>query len=549
MKLKLKKILFAITILIFGVLLGFGAMWLAFDSIKTESINLPNKLNSTASNPIISFKKTHKISINGQQKSIWNSYQTQSSDFVEGRNVISVQRESKFGLKGIQAEYIINVDRIAPELKIGYTKSNELVNQKNVTLQIDQELRSEIYLGDKIITADDGKIDIPLFPGENIPNISIKDEIGNITKNNNFKIMNLVGEQYQQVVCDDLLYTLDTTKTQIGYSGVDGRPEVTPETDIYFADLNKPKCSQNKASVSVYPKGAKAICWNCDGGYTYINLYNTPNIINKPRAEKALDYPNVISASEYTTKSGITGDLVKQIKDSSYVRDSVKIEIKNLIITFEFSYKGTAYQVVGNANINNTKLINLEQDFMFFIDHLYSSDFEKVPNIIHSEGTDSKEFKDAAFNGFKFNYKLDWKISIDKDDENRSNDSNVRVASNRIIASKGPYTVYIQQTAKNGIGTCGTLFDDETKKSYKEIDIDGEKLQMPFSANNSFNTFVLKEYKNEIGAIVGKCNLTIGDYDYQLTVYTGNLTNDKTKFDLQTSKELFELLDSIKWAR
>jgi hypothetical protein len=537
------------------VLLGFGAMWVAFDSVKIENTSLPDKLNSTTPNPLISFKKTHKITINGQQKSIWNSYQTLASDFIEGRNIITVQRESKFGLKGVQVEYVINVDRVAPELKIGYNKSNELINQKNISLQIDQEPRSEIYLDDKIIKATEGKITVPLSSGENKPDISIKDEFGNITKNNNFNVTNIVGEQYQQATCGDLLYTLDTSKTQIGYSGVEGRPEITSQTDTYFADFNKNKCSQGQTFLSVYPKGAQALCWNCDGGYTYINLYNTPSIVNKPNASKALEYPNVVSASEYTTKSGISGDLVKQIKDFGYTVNNQQIYVKNLTITFEFMYKNTTYQVVGNSNINNPKLANLVQDFIFFIDHLYSADLEKAPNIQHSDGVDLKEFKDASFNGLKFNYQTDWKVVTSKNVEDTYDDSNSRVNSSTIIASKGPYSVSIQQVEKDKIGTCETLFDDENIKYYKELNIDGEKLQVPIASLNKIivgnvvNDFVLRLYKNKNDTLVGGCNLAIGKYDYRVAVGGGDRTTALTNFDIQASKELLELLNSIKWAR
>jgi hypothetical protein len=547
--------LFFIVFIIFigGALLGVGSMYLLFETIKTESITLPTKLNSTDIAPNIFLKKVHNISINGKNKAVWNSYQTKFADFVEGENTITIQRESKFGLKGAISEYSINVDRIAPILKITYNQPTELVNQSSVDIEIEQEPKSEIYVGDMYTILVNGKVNIPLQPGENTPDIRIKDEFGNLTKNQDFKITNLTGGQYQQSSCGDLIYTIDTSKVQLGYSGVENRPEVTNETDKYFAQANTAQCQTNSTKVPVYPLGSKAYCWNCDGGYSYISLTNQPNILNRPKVEKELVYPNVVKALEYDTKSGIKGDLVTQQQDINYTIENVPKQRKLQTFSFEFIHKETTYKVFASGDINLPKFANLEQDFMFFIDHLYTFGLNKIESNNHVDGSETKEFNDSSFGGMKLNYQSDWKLSLIKGNDYLPINGRPFDPSNILIAEKGVYSVSIFQTEKNKGGYCGLTFEDSNKKYYTEKEIDGQKLQIPLATvlktqlGQGGDNNVIQVKQNENGLFVGNCKFTIGNFDYLISVLGGDKGKNVTEFDIKVEKEILDLLSSIKW--
>ncbi|MBC7472129.1 MAG: hypothetical protein H7196_02600 [candidate division SR1 bacterium] len=523
--------------------------------LQSQNVSLPNIINNKAPNPYISFDKTHKISINGTQKAIWKSYQFKSSDFTEGQNIISIERQSIFGIHGFSKNYTVFVDRVAPELKLIANIPQEVINQNSIDIYLQQEIGTTIYYNDVKADFKDKKLSVNLKSGLNRSKLSVVDRYQNSSKVFDFSVNNLNQTKYKLSKCDKFSYTLDTTQQQIGYSGVEGKSEITNESDIYFGDINLAKCDSSEIKVPIYPLGYKANCWNCDKTDTYINITNTQKTVNRPTLENQLKYPNISKAEEYTGKSGIKGDLLKKINLSEKTVDGKTVSILQVFLTYDFLIGEKQYQVSGSVNINDPKMTNFEQDFMFVIDHIYLADPSDPHENFHSDLKLPGLFKIEEFNGLEFKYQPDWKVTYQlKKDNGLLKGSKLKAQNNIVVLEKGGYSVTILQSLKDQLGVCNNPIDlEKVKTNYNEKFIDGIKLLVPLvtkiktqPSGSVFNKALVVN-QNQYGASTVNCIFTAGVYDYSITINIYDDSKPVISFDEEIEGEIINMISSIKW--
>jgi hypothetical protein len=522
--------------------------------LDSQSVTLPTLLNTKSAYPSITFNKAHKITINGSTKAVWNSYQFQEEDFEEGQNVISIERQSLFGVHGFNKDYSIFVDRVSPKLELISNIPQEVINQSSIDIYLQQEIGATLLYGDKKIEPKDKKINIPLKSGINTGKLSTIDRYQNVSKVVDFSINNLTQTKYKINKCDKFSYALDTSQLQIGYSGVEGRPEITNESDIYFGQANLAKCDGSEIKVPIYPVGFKASCWNCDKKDNYITISNLQKVVNRPFPENQLKYPYVSKASEYLGKSGIVGDLIKKINPSEITTDGKVTSVLQVWLGYDFSIGEKQYQVTGSADINDPKFTNFEQDFMFVIDHLYLTDLAVPQKNVHSDLKQQGIFKVDEFVGLQFKYDPEWKISYQINKDNGLvKGTKLKSLTNEVLLEKGAYSMIITQSLKDKIGTCSNPFNIEDKKYYNEKLIDGVKLLIPLITQNKIEIGnanrdkALVVTENQYGATVGNCIFNSGVYDYKVTINGYDKGKPVTTFDEMIEGEIINIISSVTW--
>lgn len=525
-------------------------------ALQAQNTSLPNSINSKTPNPYVSFDKTHKISINGSQKAIWKSYQFKSSDFIEGQNIITIERHSIFGIHGFSRDYSVFVDRVSPKLELISNIPQEVINQTSIDIYPQQEIGSILYYNGTTMDLKDKKVSINLKSGLNTGKLSLVDRYQNSSEILDFSINNLTQTKYKLNKCDKFSYALDMTQLQIGYSGVEGKPEITNESDIYFGEANLAKCDIGEIRIPIYPIGFKANCWNCDKTDNYINITNIQKTVNRPTLENQLRYPNIARAEEYISKSGIVGDLVKKINPSEKIVDEKTINTLQVSLTYDFSIGEKQYQVSGLVNTNDPKYANFEQDFMFVIDHIYLADLSISQKNPHSDLELPGLFKVEEFSGLQFKYQPDWKVTyqLNKDNGLIKGSNKLKAQSNTVLLEKGAYSVNISQSLKDKLGVCNYPIDvEKTKMYYNEKFIDGIKLQIPLltqikSQPDSLGldkAIVINQ--NQYGATTANCIFTAGVYDYSIVINGYDKGKPVTAFDEEIEGEIINMISSIKW--
>jgi hypothetical protein len=535
------------------VIIGLGAPGTSLflkSYLKTEDATLPQVINSTIMYPNLEFKKAHKIKINNQEKAIFRSYQIQPTDLKEGENIINISRKSLFGLSGPEKSYTVFVDRIKPEIKLSGTIPQEVINTSDILVPIDSPGADNYFVNDSPANLVNGNVSARLQEGENTIRVSSQDTYGNRSKPLEIKIINDKNQKWQQNACGEFIYTLNAERLQIGYSGVENRPEITNQSDTYFAQANTPVCSSDRVYVPMYPLGSKALCWNCDGGYSYINISKSDNIINRPSAEVFVGHPNVVSAGEYTTKSGIVGDLIKKVKDQTVYREN-PIQTKVTSLSFAFLIDDNEYVVSGSGSDYNPQLANVEKDFMEVIDHLYLTNREKIQENKHVTTQGYKSYIAKEGGDFEISYPVSWKVTTKKAQATNVDGSVDRVYYN---LTNGEYAINITQTEVGKSGYCAGLFSEDEEKVYSDMVIDGVSLSVPlvtktkFQGGIGFGTNVYRIESKSSGK-VGYCTFTAGKGDYMINVYTSERGTPVNSFDETGEKEIIEILKSIKWAK
>jgi hypothetical protein len=551
----LHKYIYRVLIGVLAIIFFIVGVYIVMVTIlQSQSVSFPALINSKSEYPALSFTKAHKISVNGSPKAIWNSYQFKAEDFEEGQNIISIERQSLFGVHGFTKDYSIFIDRVDPQLELISNIPQEVINQTSTDIYLQQEVGATLFYGDVKIEAKDKKINIPLKSGINNGRLKTIDRYQNISKTVDFSINNLTQTKYKTNKCDKFAYTLDTSQLQLGYSGVEGKPEITNESDIYFGEANLAKCDGSETRVPIFPLGFKASCWNCENKDSYITITNNQKIVNRPTPDNQLKYPNIAKSSEYISKSGIIGDLVKKINLSEKTTDGIVSSILQVTLNYDFTINEKLFQVSGSANINDPKYANFEQDFMFVIDHIYPTDLSIAQKNPHSELKLPGQFKVDDFVGLQFKYEPDWKVSYQvKKDNGFITGTKLKSQSNIVLLEKGAYSMTISQSLKDKQGTCSNPFELESKRNYSEKFIDGIKLLIPLVSknkskigNNPTNK-VLVVSENQYGVTVANCIFTSGVYDYSITINGYDIGKPVTSFDEMIEGEIINIISSISW--
>lgn len=346
------------------------------------------------------------------------------------------------------------------------------------------------------------------------------------------------------------IYSLDTDHLQIGYSGVENRPEVTNLSDKYFAEANAAVCSTESIRVPIYPAGSKALCWNCDGGYSYIYVIKSDKIINRPSPEVLANNPYVVSAREYTTKSGLTGDFIKRIKDqTTYLKNPIQSQVT--LLSFAFVIGENEYVVYGSGNDYNPQLANIEKDFIAFIDHIYLTNDDN-PQVNDHTVTPLYNTYIAKENGdFEISYPVTWKVITKKLPNPSASYPGDSVSYN---LTNGDYTINIVQSETGKAGYCAGVLEEDEEKVYSKVTIDSVDLAIPLVTKTKAQSgigFGTSVYRIEIKPTgkIGYCTFAAGKNDYTINVYSYEQGIPVNAFDQASEKEIVEILKSIKWAK
>jgi hypothetical protein len=518
-----------VLLLIIGL---FCLGYFASEFMNTETEWLPNTISSNSPNQLVEFKHAHKLTINDKEIGIGKKFDLTQDLFTQGTNKIEVKRVSKWGLEGSKKSSTIFVDTSINNVKFAKYPPEKVFNLSNIELDIAKDQGDKLLLNGSQTETAEKKINLPLKSGENKFTLQTQDNLGNSSEVEEIYIFNETNPKYKEITCDKVKFYLDSNKVQIGVSGVKDRPEVTNESDEFFAEFNQPtgKCIEANSSYSIQPLNQFAECWNCGGGITqYITLGKSSEVLNQAKVETKEINPNIIeSVQEYTTETGITGSL---IKSKSPLNDMLQ-EYK-----FRFTINNDEY-VLSSSSIDDE---TMKADFVDILNSLTLVNPADDQTLKFNNDQKQQEYSFTE-GEFSIQTNSDWRVERGKLD-NRGD-----YKTETLTLSKSLYTITIDKYF-NEDGGCGAVADIIPIENYQQVTIDGLELYVPQYTK-------IKPVQSQIGGSSVYQKNPTGDYDcvyeaggekYEIRVFTDNYSGQTTKVDALMEQEVNEILQSIKW--
>jgi hypothetical protein len=524
--------------ILLSMVLGVVGGYLLYNFLQTEDIILPTQLTSQNKLENINLKHAHKLTINDKEIGIGKNFVLNDSYFNEGKNTVILQRVSFEKLKSFENKYFILADRLVNEPRILKKQLEVVINQSKVSIPIEKDAQDILIVNDTQVEVTNDKIDLKLNPGENTFIIKTQDPNKNISKATEIKIINDTDQKWKTYSCSGFKFSLDSTKNQVGFSGVNGRSESQPS----FVSFNNPedKCKRVAEPIEIFPVNQNAPCWNCDYVVRYISANKSNTVINRPTIEDSKNYPYVKEAEVYTTKSGITGDLLKTTTSNTVIKNGVEIiEDYNQFI-FTFLINDEEYNITGNNSISN----NVESDFMSLIDTVLPLNIEDKQENNHTYITSKEDFSMLEKNSFKITAVSDWKVEVRKVENKEFPTYSI------MELKKGTYKLYIQQTPSRE-SLCGLVEEYLEVEKFKQIEIDGLLLSVPQVTLTKSSQFGPGNFNDKVyflkGDKVASCDFGSKGFNYMISITMSDAGKPVSEFDEEMELEINEILKSIKW--
>lgn len=528
-----KNNLWPFLIFLFGVGLGIAG-YTAYDFMKTEPIDISPNLNSSSINDTIEFTHAHKLTINDKEIGIGKKFVLAEDLFKQGNNTIELQRVSFWGIKGISKPTSVSVDTLINKVKFVKNPPKKVFNLASIDVSIEKDKEDSLLVNQKSVQAKDNKITLQLNQGENKFDINTQDNVGNKSEVEQLSIFNEKNPKYKEVVCDKVKFYLNSEKVQIGLSGVEGRPEVTNESDEYFAEVNKTsgKCTSPNSNYTIQLLNTKAGCWNCGGGFSeYITIGKSVEVLNIPKPETKEINPSILKAEDYTTETGIIGRLTKL---KTFGDDKLQSH------EFRFVINNEEY-IVSSGVIKDEQI---SEDFMEILNSLSLVDPNDEQNIKVNENISPKKYSFSE-GTFSIQANGDWRV------ERGQLGLRGDYKTETLTFTKGQFTITVDKYL-NEVGVCGAVADLVPIEKYKLINIDGLELYIPQytkilprepGITDGLISSVFQKDKN--GNF--DCVYEAGDNKYEIRMYHSDQNRQQSELDAKMEKEVNELLQTIKW--